>query len=329
VSGALVTAVATGAGTERRAFLFALATVTTLPVFALTLARALALPAIDQFNFGLAFIATGFHVALTPFFYIEPELEQLRRRHPVRFLWAPLALCASAAVLVAVFHGALGWLLVFYFAWQLYHFQRQNVGVLAFVATGLKVARSTRLEQVAIELAAFAGICGFLSIDGVPMRSLGAFAGTLRSIGALAQSVALAIALGAWIIRLRGEGWSWFGPWHLLGTLFFAGTFVVPDLTFAYAHGLQYLLFMYLLSVSRGRSVTRLSPVPLTLVGLAGALVLTAMSNRELFGWSRDVIFAVYLGLVMSHFVVDALVWRLSEPTQRGYVRRAFAFVWD
>jgi len=319
---------------ERRRFLIALAAVSLLPVLSLATARAFAFPALNDFNFAIAFLATGFHVALTPFFYLEPELKELRRQHPARFVWVPLLLCAGTATLVASLPASLPGVILFYFAWQLYHFQRQNVGVLAFVSTILQVARATRAEHVAIELAAYAGILGFLALDGVPHRSITSFSGTLYTVGLVAQIFAIGLALGAWVLRLKREGWSWFGPWHLLCTLFFAGSFVVRDLDFAfgayaYAHGLQYIIFMYLLSFTRGPAVRRLSPLALTVLGLAGALALTALSDRTAFGWSRDAVYAVYLGLVMSHFVVDAIVWRLSEPTQRAYVRRGFAFVWD
>ncbi len=323
-----------GAADERRAFLIALGFASLFPLVTLSGARLFAMPGLGNFNFALAFVATGFHVALTPFFYFEPEFSDLRRSHPVRFVWVPLALCAGTAVLLLAFHPLLPWVLLFYFIWQLYHYQRQNVGVLAFVASSLKVGRSTRLEHVAIELGAYAGILGFLSLDGVPLRPIGDVSGTLYSVGLVAQLIAAGLALVAGVARVRREGWSWFTPWHWFCTVFYAGTFFVHDLdftfgTYAYAHGLQYVVFMYLLSLSRGRVMSRLSPFVLTFGGLGGAVLLALLANRELFSWSRDAVFGVYLGLVMGHFVVDALVWRLSEPTQRGYVRRNFAFVWD
>jgi hypothetical protein len=323
-----------GTTDERRLFLIALAAVSLLPVLSLTVARVTALPGLSDFNFGIAFLATGFHVALTSFFYVDPELRELRRAHPARFVWVPVALCVGTAVVLVSFGSALPWVLIGYFAWQLYHFQRQNVGVLAFVSSSLKVARPTRLEHIAVELAAYAGVLGFLALDGVEQRTVGDFSGTLYSMGLVAQLFAASLALAGGLLRIRREGWSWFVPWHFLCTIFFAGTFLVHDggfafATYAYAHGLQYVIFMYLLSFSRGRRLPRLSPFALTLAGVAGAILLAVISNRVLFNWTRDAVFGVYLGLVMSHFVVDAIVWRLSEPTQRSYVRRSFAFVWE
>lgn len=319
---------------ERRWFLLALGAASLLPLVSLSGGRLLGVPWLTDFNFALAFLATGFHVALTPFFYFEPELRDLRRAHPVRFVWAPLALCASTAAVVVAFDTSLPWVLLFYFIWQLYHYQRQNVGVLSFVSSALKVSRPTRLEHVAVEIAAYAGIVGFLALDGVPLAPLGGFSGTLYRVGLVAQLIAVSLALAAWTLRLKREGWSWFGPWHLLCACFFAGTFIVADRdftfgTYAYAHGLQYLVFMYLLSLSRGRTSPRLSPLALTLMGLVGAILLAVVANRVTFNWSHDAVFGIYLGLVMSHFVVDAVVWRLSEPTQRSYVRNSFAFLWD
>lgn len=325
---------ATTAGKERRDFLAALGVASLLPLIALSFGRVLHSPHVDQANFALAFAATVFHVALTPFFYFEPQFRHLRRTHVLRFFWVPACLCAVTSAVVFFVPNSLPSVLVFFFAWQLYHFQRQNVGVLAFVSSCLKVRRTTRLEHVAIELGAFAGVAGFLAIGGVPARAIADFSGLSFSTGLVAQVAAIGLALIAWGIRLRDEGWSWFGPWHILVTSFFAGTFVVPELrfafgTYAYAHGLQYLLFMYLVSMSRGRALRRLSPLSLTLCGLAGSLLLSILANRARFAWTNDAVYGVYLGLVMSHFVVDSLVWRLSEPAQRDYARRAFAFVWD
>jgi hypothetical protein len=39
--------------------------------------------------------------------------------------------------------------------------------------------------------------------------------------------------------------------------------------------------------------------------------------------------YGAFLGAVMTHFVLDAGLWRLREPFQRRYMRNRFSFVFD
>ncbi len=41
---------------------------------------------------------------------------------------------------------------------------------------------------------------------------------------------------------------------------------------------------------------------------------------------TRPVIFATYLGLVITHFLLDAKIWRLREPVQRAVIRKRLSF---
>ena len=71
----------------------------------------------------------------------------------------------------------------------------------------------------------------------------------------------------------------------------------------------------------------------LLLVGIAtvGAFVLNdALQAPDLS--TSPYAFAIYgafIGTVMAHFVIDAGIWRLREPFQRGYMRKRFFFVFD
>ena len=40
-------------------------------------------------------------------------------------------------------------------------------------------------------------------------------------------------------------------------------------------------------------------------------------------------LYGAFLGTVMTHFVLDAGLWRLREPFQRKYMRQKFYFVFD
>ena len=56
-------------------------------------------------------------------------------------------------------------------------------------------------------------------------------------------------------------------------------------------------------------------------------LALSAASHLHSGGPVARAVYGAYLGVVMAHFVIDAGVWRLSEPFQRGYMARRFPFI--
>lgn len=61
-----------------------------------------------------------------------------------------------------------------------------------------------------------------------------------------------------------------------------------------------------------------------TIIAVGGAFLL-----NELLRHHGTALYGLLVGLVMTHFVIDAGVWRLREPFQRAYMRRKFAFVFD
>jgi len=325
------------ARSDRRWFLSAMLVATVLPAIGLSLQRFLDLASVGQLNNGMAFLATGFHVALTSYFYVDPTLREFRQSHRIRFVAAPIAICLASGAVGYFLSPSLGWLILFFFIWQLYHYQRQNFGVLAFAAAVLGVRRASLLEQSTVEMAGYAGILGYLAtghqFGGTPIGHISA---VLMIAAQGTQLAALAIAGYCWWRRVRTEGLSWYSPWHVLCTSFFLATFLQSDpnfafSTYAFAHGLQYVVFMFVLASSRAQNPRLHGPSALILaiLGVFGSLILLLLGDRGLFAFSSDVAFGIYTGLVMTHFVIDASVWRLSEPFQRSYVRDGFPMIWN
>jgi hypothetical protein len=84
------------------------------------------------------------------------------------------------------------------------------------------------------------------------------------------------------------------------------------------AHGLQYLVLVGL--VLRGSSMGRASMprlIALANGALIGALALSAASHLHNSVPLGRVVFGMYAGVVMAHFVVDAGLWRLRDPFPR------------
>ena len=114
-----------------------------------------------------------------------------------------------------------------------------------------------------------------------------------------------------------------------LGTLFFLPSFLYANpinavLSYALAHGLQYLVFMgYIGDRQRSRLTSWARLVALTLA-LGGLLVvLQRGGNSPVLAF----LFGVYLSIVMTHFVMDGIIWRLRDAPQRAYIGRIFSFV--
>jgi hypothetical protein len=85
---------------------------------------------------------------------------------------------------------------------------------------------------------------------------------------------------------------------------------------------------MYFVGASRNRGVLGVASV--SMVGILGGLALTLMLKDLGEGsLATRVFFGMALGTVMSHFVIDAGVWKLRYPFQRGYMKEAFAFVFN
>ncbi len=114
----------------------------------------------------LVFI-NGLHVAATLCLYVDSQFLRLIKQNQARYVYFPLAVSIGSGVIFAL--GSLVmqayWLLI-YWAWQAYHYGRQNIGVYSFasIAQGRRVGRA---ERRALELAIGCGICGTFKILGM------------------------------------------------------------------------------------------------------------------------------------------------------------------
>ena len=181
-------------------------------------------------------------------------------------------------------------------------------------------------------LTGVAGVLGMLTFVA-PYRQT-----FLAGFGYQLHLIALGTYLAAWVFYAL----SWFEPPRSGGLLrrsamlvlmvfylplFLSGDSVVAVGCYAMAHGLQYLVFMgYVTKVPAAQLVSRA-------VWLLGIIVIggTALELLQRGQWGAGAyhapIYGAYLGVVMWHFLLDAGVWRLSEPTQRAYMGERFAFL--
>src|SRR4051812_31349786 len=96
----------------------------------------------------LLFVGSSAHVASSAWFASLPQVRGYGRQRPGRYLIAPAALVVVTAVgASAVPPGRFAWLLLGYFGWQFFHFQRQNLGLAAVAASSTECAPLTRAER--------------------------------------------------------------------------------------------------------------------------------------------------------------------------------------
>jgi hypothetical protein len=316
-----VISAASSYGMLRRTWL--LATITcTLGAFAVTIALApTGSTSPTEGLRWLLFVGSSVHVASTAWFFTLPEVRAHARGHPARYLLAPLLLVlVGAAVAAATPTHVLTWLLVAFFGWQFWHFQKQNLGMAALAAISSGGQRLSEAERRALKVAGAAGVLGLLAHPRLLELDAQAvdWAFAVAAVG-----FAAAVTYGVRRLALR-RATAGFGAVYLSSLLFFAPVFVFSNPYAAVAglvmaHGGQYLVLVGLIAGADRPDRTRVVGLALLVnVALLGGLALNAASHLHTGGPAARAVYGCYLGLTMAHFVIDAGLWRLRDEFPRS-----------
>lgn len=266
----------------------------------------------------LLFVGSSVHVASTAALFTFADVRRHARANPRRYLAAPIALAAAAAVTAALLPTrALDAALLGFFGWQLWHYQQQNLGLAALAARATGRPPLAATERRGIRLSAAAGILALTAHPQVTQVV------ALRPPPNVAQGAAAVawLLIAAAIAKQRR-------PATLLATAF-PLPLLITDQPYAalggmtLAHGLQYLLLvgMVLAGPANQRANTRAPEAMLLLAGvLAFAAALAAASHLHHGPATTKAVFGLYLGAVMTHFVLDAGLWRLRDPFPRQWL---------
>jgi hypothetical protein len=292
-------------------------------------AIALAPPAGAPASEGLAFLlfaGSSVHVASTGWFYTVPEVRAHMRRRKPRYYWWPLALLAGASAIALLLpRPVLYWLLLPYFGWQFFHYQKQNIGIVALAAAACHVPPLRRPERRALVAAGLSGIAALVarpSLLQLPDRPV------LSAVFPLALAAfggSVAVGVGCLALRSRAQLSGGFCAAYLTSLAFSLPIFVfsspyaaVAGLTIA--HGLQYLLLMSMLAAGGERADRMFSLAALVNIALLGGAALALASDQIAGKPAVRVLFGLFLGAVMAHFVVDAGLWRMREEFPRAFL---------
>ena len=314
-----------------------------LSASAFAVAIALAPPASASPARGLGwvlFVASSGHVASTSWFYGSREVRAYAVRHPWRYVRVPLLLVLAGATVAAVLpQRAMTWLLLPYFAWQFFHFQKQNLGMASLAAAASGATSLTRAERRAAVAAGCAGIAGLLAHPALLQVAIDSMLGAVFPVAGLAFGIAAAGGLTLFLRRPSAARPAGLTVTYVMTLVFFLPVFTftspyaaVGGLTIA--HGAQYLLLMGLVA-GGGKHRTVGSPagtaadvwIALALrltvffiIVLLGGTVLEVASHLHNGDRSFRLLYGMYLGAVMAHFVIDAGLWRLRDPFPRRFL---------
>ena len=328
-------AAAGSAATSPKARAWLWATVA-LTAGAIITAIALAPPATAPAGAALAYLlfaGSSAHVASTAWFYTVPQVRGYMGQHRARYAWTPLALIAGAGAIAAALPPAvLNWLLLPYFGWQFFHYQKQNLGLASLAAAAHQVTGLRPAERRALLAAGLAGTAGLLARPRLLQLRVDPHLAAAYPAAAAAFIVAVTVGLISLARRPAGQRPAGFCVTYACALAFTLPAFIfsspyaaVAGMTIA--HGLQYLLLMGLVAAGGprpgpgGTAGWRLLPLAaLTSIALAGGAILSVASDLQESAPLTRSLFGCFLGVVMAHFVIDAGLWRLRDRFPRLFL---------
>mgnify|MGYP001464065803 FL=1 len=284
--------------------------------------------------FRLLLLMSTMHVGLTSFFYLDTEYRGHVAKHAGFYIFLPVAVILAAGATTYFFAAAgVTYLQLFYHAWLLFHYGRQNYGVLAFTAGATGSGRPSVLERLALHLAPIGGILGanqvfahFSASIFAPYLELSVRAGAALTIAAIALAVLSALK------QILNRTSIWRPLMVVMLSLFYLPTFFFDNymqavMGYAIAHALQYFVFMFFLAAGARWAAPGRAIVVLGLGALATWGIILLTREDAIWGPILPFVTGAALGLIMWHFILDAGFWRLSQPWQRERVRERFSFL--
>jgi len=275
----------------------------------------------------LLFLGSSVHVAATGYLFTFSEVRTHAMEQRGRYLCLPTCCVAVAVVLAGVLTPAqLEWALLPYFCWQFFHFQKQNLGVVALSAGAFATKGPSTTERRALMLAGWAGILGLATRPSLLQLTIETPFGALHAVAIGLALAAVLGGLGSLLARPRDERPLGYCVVYLSSLTFFAPVFLFPSPYAAVAgmtiaHGFQYLVLVGLVARGEPRQSDRTFGIAAFLnIALLGGIALGGASHLHGGPTAGRLLFGVYLGLVMTHFLVDAGLWRLRDPFPRSFL---------
>ena len=273
----------------------------------------------------LLFLGTSVHVAATGCLFALPEVRSVAFPNHLRFQSVPLGLIASVPLVSAVVSpSTISSVLLAIFAWQFWHYQKQNLGLVALGAVSHRVPALTRNERWAIKSAGGAGILGLVAHPRLLGLNLYPRIDPAWVTAAVLLVASTCYGLTLLARRPGPDRPASFSVLYVLSLLFCTPMFLfdspyaaVSGMTIA--HGFQYLLLVGLVVAgpsSRSHRFVRVG-LALNIALLVGALLSWSSHLHSSPGPLR-LLFGAYLGALVAHFMIDSNLWRLRNSSSRA-----------
>lgn len=326
-----------------RAFQAALLLATLVPFVAV------ALPRVPFVIAALTLLATvsGTHVMATIYLYLSRgSFSGVTNAGTTIFLSPAFAIAAVFIVLLAAPLTVTMAFMLVYIHFGVWHFGRQNLGVMAFSARISGRRPLSRFERFTIMTAVVAGVFGAYSAFAPALLLSPAFfpfdVGRVEPFMSRAWYIGAAIyvclvpiaGVGLWLRRNEYDLASLTS--YLASVGFFLPLYLSRDPLIAVAswttaHGLQYLVFLGSHAAGRARwTLVGLLPIVLFLCCAgAGYGIWTASAGfRSLESpFVAKLAIATTIALTLAHYWVDMFIWRFSSLERRRWLTSSYAFL--
>lgn len=279
----------------------------------------------------LLFIGSSVHVAATGALFSFGEVRRHSRRHPARYLLMPVALLVMTATACVILPTPeLSLLLLPFFGWQLWHYQKQNLGLAALAMTAARLPSLSLLERCCITASGLAGVLALVAHPDVLQIVSWRPAPDVAHATFILAAVLLSASLVSGCASMTRRGTTTAAAAVYLLAVAFPLPLVVARSPYVaiggltLAHGLQYLLLVGHVVIGprrrrAGPDMTRLIALVSAVVAIAGLLAAGSHLHGDGHLTAR-LLFGGYLGVVMTHFVVDAGLWRLRDEFPRHWL---------
>jgi hypothetical protein len=185
-------------------------------------------------------------------------------------------------------------------------------------------------ERRVLLAAGLAGIGGLIAHPALLQLRVDPRLAALFPLAALVFATAVVVGVTLLVRRATAQRPAGFCVMYLMALLFCFPVFVfgspyaaVGGMTVA--HGMQYLLLVGLVAAGGQGRLVRLAA--LCNVALLGGVALEKASHLHGAAPAERLLFGAYLGAVMSHFVIDAGLWRLRDPLPRAFLARRVPYL--
>ncbi|MBF0679907.1 MAG: hypothetical protein IR164_13320 [Devosia sp.] len=285
------------------------------------------------------------HVPATLLFYRDPRFRSGLAENKMLFYVIPVVLTLVGALVFALSPLLLqGVFLCGYWCWQSYHYGKQNIGVYAFTSVATSGKSTDPSSKQLFVLLAWVSVFGTLKVLGrsaMPEEyhtyfNMAHGLGLVLYLGLVAYAVVIFIRNRMSLFSVNGVMFitlvAFFGP------LYFTDTIEGAFLSYAIAHGVQYLVFMAIIASGTekdGQASLWLNIGWFVLI-VVGVGMIFVMPNRlagsefytgDMARFTIDLAVGAVLGATMAHFLIDAYTWKLSNPTSRTYILQRFKFL--